>query len=137
MRTWINTLGVAVLLTGAAQAQTQVTEPVTENDARSYVASAFITGAAPAILSENVRVSPELRKRLSLPEKATRDTVYNALFTLTEDKALTVRPAPQQIPPADAIRAGEPVLELDAPGVRLVVQYDLRANDVDYVGLPD
>lgn len=137
MRTWINAVGVAVLVTGAAQAQTQMTEQVTENDARSYVASAFITGAAPAILSENVRVSPELRRRLSLPEKATREAVYDALFALTEDKTLTVRSAPKQIPPADAIRAGEPVLEVDAPGVRLVVQYDLRANDVDYVGLPD
>ena len=137
MRTWMHALGAAVLLTGAAHAQTQVSTQVTENDARSYVMSAFITGAAPAILSENVRVSPELRKRLSLPEKATREAVYNALFTLTEDKALTVRSAPKQIPPADAIRAGEPVLELDAPGVRLVVQYDLQANDVDYVGLPD
>ena len=132
MRTWMHALGAAVLLTGAAQAQTQVTE----NDARSYVKSAFVTGAAPAILSGNVRVSPELRERLSLPEKASRDTVYNALFSLTEDKPLTVRSAPQELPPGAALRADEAVLELAAPGVRLLVRYDLRANNVDYVGLP-
>ena len=133
MRTSIPALGVALLLSGAAQAQTQVTE----NDARSYVKSAFITGAAPAILGTNVRVSPELRKRLSLPESTSRDAVYDALFSLTEGKPLTVRSAPLESPPGEAVGAGEAVLELDAPsGVRLVLRYDLRANDVDYVGLP-
>ena len=132
MRASIPVLGVALLLSGAAQAQTTVTE----NDARSYVKSAFITGAAPAILGTDVRVSPELRKRLSLPESASRDAVYDALFSLTEGKPLTVRSAPSEWPPGKAVGAGKAVLELDAPGVRLVLQYDLSANDVDYVGLP-
>ena len=120
MRTWLSSLGAAALLSGAAQAQT-----VTQNDARSYVLSAFITGAAPAILSENVRLAPELRERLKLPEGAGRNAIYEALIGLTDGKPIEVSIAPERS-----------TLQVDAGAERLLVRYDLEANNIAYVGLP-
>jgi outer membrane protein OmpA-like peptidoglycan-associated protein len=122
VRTWIQAIAVAALASGAAQAQA-----VSENDARSYVLSAFITGAAPAILSENVRLAPELRERLELPASAGRNAIYEALIGLTDGKPIKVRVA---------AAAGRPTLEVDAGAERLLVQYDLEANNIAYVGLP-
>ena len=51
----------------------------TEQQARSYVVSAFMTGAAPAIVSENISVSPALRQRLGLSPDAQSRAVYDAL----------------------------------------------------------
>ena len=115
------------LASGLAQA-----EPVTENAARSYVASAFITGAAPAILSDEVRVGPTLRARLSLPERVGRDAVYRALVAMTEGKRIRVGPSLKQFP----ARPQEAALSVEAGDVRLLVRYDLRANNIDYVDLP-
>ncbi|HYX65437.1 MAG TPA: OmpA family protein [Burkholderiales bacterium] len=121
MRTWLRALGAAALLSGAAQAQN-----VTENDARSYVLSAFITGAAPAILSENVRLAPELRERLKVADGAGRNAIYEALIGLTDGKPIKVSIAP----------AERSTLEVDAGAERLLVRYDLQANNIAYVGLP-
>lgn len=118
MKAWIHAAGVAALLSGAVQAQT-VTEPV----ARSNVLSAFITGAAPAILSENVAVAPELRERLALPAGADRDAVYGALVALTDGKPLSVSGSLKEF-------------ALDAGDVHLLLRYDAKANNVAYVGLP-
>jgi outer membrane protein OmpA-like peptidoglycan-associated protein len=106
--------------------------PVTENAASSYVASAFITGAAPAILSEAVEVGPALREHLALSQHPDRDTVYRALFALTEGKTIHVVSGPHELSRFDRaallVEAGD--------DVRFVVQYDLRANNVAFVGLP-
>ena len=61
----------AAIAAGPVLAQQPGTpQKTTEQQARSYVASAFITGAAPVIMSEKVIVSPALRQYLSLPAEA-------------------------------------------------------------------
>jgi len=121
-------VALLALASGLAQAQ----QPVTENAARSYVASAFITGAAPAILSERVRLAPVLRTRLLLPETASRDAVYRALIRMTEGRPIVVTSGPKDL--AGFERAS---LTVQAGNdVRLAVQYDLRANNISFVGLP-
>lgn len=122
----------ALALLGLASGLAQAQQPVTENAARSYVASAFITGAAPAILSEHVRLAPALRTRLALPETATRDAVYRALIRMTEGRPIVVTRGPKDL--AGLERAA---LTVEAGNdVRLAVQYDLRANDISFIGLP-
>ena len=131
MKTWIHAIGVAALVSGAAQAQT-----VTENDARSYVLSAFITGAAPAILSEDVALAPDLRERLGLAAGADRNAIYNALIALTDGKPLKVSGSLKDVGDAITSSVDRPVLEVHAGHERLLVQYDLQANNIAYVGLP-
>ena len=124
MRTLIAALA---LTSGFAHAGT-----VTESAARSYVASAFITGAAPAILADDVRLGTELRARLSLPDPATRDAVYDALVAITEGRPIHVAAGPKPLARFDraalVVEAGD--------DVRLLVQYDLRANHISFVGIP-
>jgi outer membrane protein OmpA-like peptidoglycan-associated protein len=118
MKSWIHAIAISAAVTGAAQAAT-----VTDREARTYVLSAFITGAAPAILSQNVRVAPELRARLNLPETADRNAIYDALFALTDGRPFRVSgPASE--------------MTVDTGQVRLVLHYDLEANNIAYVGLP-
>src|SRR5690349_989522 len=73
--------------------QPQTPAKTTEQQARSYIASAFMTGAAPLILSDDVVLQPELRQRLALPPDASSRTIYQALVNLTSGKPLQVRPA--------------------------------------------
>ncbi len=121
---------LAALLPAASFAQA---EPVDAQAARSYVWSAFLTGAAPTILSEAVQVGPGLRQRLSLPAHASRDAVYRALVTLTEGKTIRVT-----VEPVKAAGLGRAALLVEAgKDVRLIVQYDLRANNISFIGLPE
>lgn len=120
---------LAALLPAACFAQA---EPVSAQAARSYVWSAFLTGAAPAILSEAVQVDPALRQRLSLPPHASRDAIYRALIALTEGKPIRVTVQPAK--PAGFERAA--LLVEAGEDVRLVVRYDLRSNNISFVGLP-
>jgi outer membrane protein OmpA-like peptidoglycan-associated protein len=122
-------LAVVVVASGVAQAA-----PVTEDAACSYVASAFISTVAPAALSPNVRVEPALRRQLALPEGASRDAVYRALVAMTDGMPIRVHPLRKAVPE----RPDEATLAVEAgERVRLVVRYDLRANAVVYVGLPE
>src|SRR5437764_11810268 len=85
---------LVLLALGAAPVLAQQPTPKsTEQQARSYIASAFMTGAAPLILSDDVVVQPELRQRLGVPGDAPSRTVYQALTNLTMGKPLMVRPA--------------------------------------------
>src|SRR5258708_8772299 len=84
----------AALAAGAALAQQpQPPGKTTEQQARSYVASAFMTGAAPLILSEDANVSPALRQRLGLAPDPNSRAVYQAIVTLTGRNAEHVPPA--------------------------------------------
>jgi len=56
-----------------------------EQQARTYITSAFMTGAAPMILSDDVVVQPELRQRLALPADANSRTLYQALVDGDEE----------------------------------------------------
>lgn len=127
----------AVLCTPAAWAQqAQPAEPAagktTEQQARSYILSAFMTGAAPAVVSDSVKVAPALRLRLALPAEADSRAVYYSLVKLTAGKSLTVRPA--KIDELDLtetqVEPTRPVFALDVSDSTFVLQYDLDKDAV-------
>jgi hypothetical protein len=129
----------AALAAGAALAQQpQPPGKTTEQQARSYVASAFMTGAAPLILSEDANVSPALRQRLGLAADANSRAVYQAIVTLTGGKAVQVRRAsPEEVTMAQAPSAPEkPVFAIEAGDATLIVQYDLERDNIAFVGQP-
>src|SRR5438874_9767045 len=128
-----------LLALGAPPALAQQPTPKsTEQQARTYIASAFMTGAAPLILSDDVVVQPELRQRLALPEDANSRTVYQALVNLTRGKLLQVRPAIRdEVLKSQVIAtAGKPVFALEAGETTLVLQYDLDRDNIAFVGQP-
>jgi hypothetical protein len=129
----------AVLCSPAAWAQqaqpSQPAQPATkttEQQARSYILSAFMTGAAPAVLNESVKVAPALRLRLALPAEADSRAVYYSLVKLTAGKSLTVRPA--KIDELDMtetqVEPTRPVFALDVSDSTFVLQYDLDKDAV-------
>src|SRR5690242_192332 len=125
-----------VLFSPAARAQqAQPAQPVaktTEQQARSYILSAFMTGAAPAVVSGSVKVAPALRLRLALPADADSRAVYYSLVKLTAGKSLTVRPA--KIDELDMtetqVEPTRPVFALDVSDSTFVLQYDLEKDSV-------
>src|SRR5438105_10665032 len=128
-----------LLALGAAAALAQQPTPKTsEQQARTYIASAFMTGAAPLILSDDVVVQPELRQRLALPQDANSRTVYQALVNLTLGKLLQVRPAIRdEVLKSQAIATpGRPIFALEAGDTTLVLQYDLERDNIAFVGQP-
>src|SRR3954467_10862571 len=137
MRTIKTSLLIAVLAATPAMAQ-QPAAKTTEQQARSYIASAFITGAAPLILSDDVVLQPELRTKLALPTDANSRTVYQALINLTNGKAVQVRPAIRdEVLKSQVLAApGKPVFALEAGTTTLVLQYDLERDNVAFVGQP-
>jgi hypothetical protein len=137
MRTIKTTLLIAVLAASPAMAQ-QPAAKTTEQQARSYISSAFITGAAPLILSDDVVLQPELRTKLALPADANSRTVYQALMNLTNGKAVQVRPAIRdEVLKSQVIATpGKPVFALEAGMTTLVLQYDLERDNVAFVGQP-
>jgi hypothetical protein len=110
----------------------------TEQQARSYVTSAFVTGAAPMVLSESVTVSPELRQRLGLAAEADSRAVYKALVGLTGGKPVLVRRAePDEIAKAQAPAAlDRPLFALELGDATLIAQYDLERDNIAFIGLP-
>lgn len=129
----ILTFAAALLLAGTASAQHRTTEL----EARSYIASAFMTGVAQAILANDVGVDSLLRQRLALPTDASRERIYQAICALTEDKAISVRKATAEEASALAGRSlGRPVFTVEGAAVPLVMVYDLDRNAIPYVALP-
>ena len=127
------------LAAGAAFAQQpQPPGKTTEQQARSYVASAFMTGAAPLIMSDDANVSPALRQRLGLAPDANSRAVYQAIVTLTGGKPVQVRRAsPEELVMAQAPSAPEkPAFALEAGDMTLILQYDLERDNVAFIGLP-
>src|SRR4051812_20346591 len=137
MRIIKTSLLIAVLAVTPAMAQ-QPAAKTTEQQARSYIASAFITGAAPLILSDDVVLQPELRTKLALPTDANSRTVYQALMNLTNGKAVQVRPAIRDEVLKSQVLAtpGKPVFALEAGTTTLVLQYDLERDRVACGGQP-
>ena len=124
-----------VALPAAAQAPAKTTE----QQARSYVASAMITGAAPAVMSDKVVVSPALRQRLGLAPDANSAAVYKAIMGLTAGKQVQVRRAAgDEIAQSQAPAAvsDQPIFAVEAGDVTLLVQYDLARDNISYVGMP-
>src|SRR5436190_16073314 len=128
---------IAALVAAAAPAQ----QPgkTTEQQARSYISSALITGAAPAIMSDKVMVSPGLRQRLGLEPAANGAAVYKAVMGLTAGKQVHVRRAAgdevaQSEAPAPL--SDQPIFAVEAGDVTLLVQYDLARDNISFVGVP-
>jgi outer membrane protein OmpA-like peptidoglycan-associated protein len=126
---------VLVMSAGLACAQGR---GATAAQARSYILTAFMTQSAPAILSDRVRVGAELEQRLALPPGADSGKVYQALIALTDNKSLDVRRAtPAELASYGArpgLRTDLPVYTLLADDMKFLVQYDLEANNVPFVG---
>jgi hypothetical protein len=134
-KVWMLGLAMAGALTVAhALAQNAPTEA----QARYYVFGAFLTGAAADILSERVNLGPELQQRLAVPPDADYHRIYDALIALTEYKPLRVRkPTPDEL--ADYTSRVKrdyqgPLFTVEAGDIRLLVQYDLQANNIPFVG---
>lgn len=126
---------VGVLTAGTAFAQQRA---ATEAEARSYIHGAFLTQAAAGIISERVTVGPELRRHLALPPAADSVKIYEALVALTDNKPLLVRKAtPEEIanyPGRARIDRTHPLYTLEAGDIRLLIQYDLQADKIPFVG---
>src|SRR5213075_2807539 len=122
----------AALATVPAWAQPAKT---TEQQARSYILSAFMTGAAPTVMSDDVRVAPSLRARLGLAQEPDSRAIYNALVRFTAGKSFHVRPAKEEdMAMADAQpQPGKPLFALDVSDSTFVMQYDLERDAVVYV----
>jgi hypothetical protein len=129
MKSWI--VGLALLAGCAAQAQHPASEATPQQKARSHVASAFMTGAAPAILSDKVALGPELQARLGLPPGTESGRIYDALIGLTQGATPHVSDAtadeakgfPDLAPPLFTVSAGD---------LKLLLRYDLQANNVSF-----
>ena len=141
-------LAIAFAIAGAlhagfAHAQRR---PATEAAAMAYITSAFISQADPGALSPKVALGPELEKALGLAPGTDRVKVYQAVVPLAEDPRLEVRrAAPAELAEYGARRgldpsARHPLFTVETAKVKLLVQYDLQALAVVYVGqlgLPD
>jgi len=107
-----------------------------ELQARSYIQSAFITGAAHAIISPDVALGRELRERLALPAQSDRNLIYEAMFKLTEEKTLRVRKATAaEAAAVGAFAGGRPVYALEGGAVPLAVVYDLDRDAIPFVAV--
>jgi len=127
---------IACLAAGAALAQ-QPPAKTNEQQARSYILSAFITGAAPMVLSEDVELAPGLREQLELPQGADFRQVYEAIafYTAGPRERLRVRgPSGEEIIKSKAKQdAGRPLYAMDIAGSTFILQYDLDRDRVVYV----
>ena len=135
---WVLGLALAGALAAAGVHAQNTPATPTEAQARYYVFGAFLTGAAADILSERVNLAPELQQRLAVPPDADYHRIYGALIALTENKRLRVRKTtPEELSRyAAPAKYGlkEPLFTLEAGDIRLLVQYDLQANNIPFVG---
>jgi outer membrane protein OmpA-like peptidoglycan-associated protein len=128
-----------VLALAAAQAVAQG-RGATAAQARAYIHGAFLTQAAPGILSDRVKLGIELEQRLKLPADAGPGRIYEALMALTDNQPFEVRRATAEELSGYGARPGLsaelPVYALEAGSdLRLLVQYDLQANNIPFIGL--
>ena len=138
MRTVVLTIALAgVLHAGVSLAQRR---PATEAEAMSYITSAFISQADPGAMSSGVALGPELEKALGLPPGTDRVKVYQAVVPLADDPRLEVRrAAPADVADYGARRGFDPasphpLFTVQTSKVKLLVQYDLKAFNIVFVG---
>lgn len=120
----------AVLFAPGAHAQ-----PVTEKEAATYIYGGFLHDAAHAILSRDVKLGPELWRRLALPPGADSRKVYEQMTLLTDKQPLFVRKAnAEEVSRYGASGLRQPLFVLEAGGTMLLIQYDLQANNIPFMG---
>lgn len=110
----------------------------TEQQARSYIVSAFMTGAAPMVIAEDATITPDARQRLGVPATSDTRTVYQAIVDASRGAPPTARtPTPDEVAKSNAPQeAGKPLFAVDAGDTTLVVQYDLQRDAISFVGQP-
>ena len=134
---WLHSAAIAAAFAtafAAAPAWAQQAK-TTEQQARSYILSAFMTGAAPAVLSDDVKASPALRERLSLDAEADSRAIYLALVRQTSGKSFQVRPPSDDDMAKAEVKSepGKPLFALDLGSAVFVMQYDLERDNVTYI----
>jgi outer membrane protein OmpA-like peptidoglycan-associated protein len=108
----------------------------TESQARSYILSAFVTGAAHGILSADVALSAQLGERLALPRQADRDRIYEALFALTGNRRIRVRAStPDEAARFGSRTGGNPVFAVEGGAAAPLLVYDLQRDQISFIGL--
>ena len=141
-------IGVAMgCITGAALAGAFLGEPAfaqrapaSEQAAISYIYSAFITQADPGVMARSVTLGPELEKRLGLAAGSEGAKVYRALIDAAEGRRVDVRKATTEEIAAYGLRRGfdpnspHPLYTLEAGDQKFLVQYDLQALSIPFVG---
>jgi len=118
----------------AAGAAAQV--PLQQAEARSHIASAFVTGADPRVLAERVTLGPVLRKRLG--DEADSRKVYDALVDATSGRDVRVRALSftetERFLSVPGVRAGgDPLFALQAEELVLVLQYASPQKSVTFI----
>jgi hypothetical protein len=127
---------IAAALIGAlASAGVYAQRTVTERDAATSIYYGFLHDAAHAILSRDVKLGPELRHRLDLPQDADSRKIYDALVALTDKKKLVVRRAgPDDLSRYASRDLKQPLFTLEAGDTTFLIQYDLAADNIPFVG---
>ena len=127
---------IAAALIGAlASAGAHAQRPVTERDAAIAIYYGFLTDAAHAILGKDVKLGQELRQRLDLPQDADSRKIYDALSALTDRKKLFVRRAgPDELSRYAVRDLRQPLFALEAGDTTFLIQYDLLADNIAFVG---
>ena len=131
---------VAIALSIATLTPHAQKRPASEAEALIYIQSAFTTQADPGLLKPNVAVGPELQKALSLPAGAQGDKVYEAVMQLVGDKPFDVRKAEREEIEIYGTRRGfdpaarHPLFTVVVGSTRFLLQYDLHALQVAYIG---
>ena len=138
MRMVTRALMIGAALSGAmwcAGAHAQA--PVTERQAETYIRGGFLTDSAHAILSKDVRLGAELQRRLALPQGTDSRAIYDALIALTDPDAVDVRRARDdelaRYAPGAGGESTQPLYLLKSGAATLLIQYDLRANNISFV----
>src|SRR3954465_6369597 len=128
----ISTRTLLILAALAASPAFAQQPKTTEQQARSYILSAFMTGAAPAVLGDDVKVPPTMRERLALTPESDSRAVYFALVRVTAGKSLTVRPAKiDELERTETnVETGKPVFAMDVSDSTFVLKYDLDRDTV-------
>jgi hypothetical protein len=120
-------LALGLWSSGAAAQTAKVTE------GESHIASAFMSGADPGVLAQNVRLGPSLRRDLG---DADARKVYDALVERLSGAELKVN----ALSAADAARYAKlvgslasPLILVEAGGVALLMQYAEASKHVTFV----
>jgi outer membrane protein OmpA-like peptidoglycan-associated protein len=140
MRNIVRIGWLSALLLWSAQLSFAQRRPPTEAEALTYIYSAFLTQADPAVMANPVVLGPELQRELLLPASADGAKVYDALIERAGKNPVDVRRATLQEVAAYGERrglngkSGRPLYTLEAGELRFLVQYDLQNVRISYVG---
>jgi hypothetical protein len=89
-------------------------------------------------MGERVALGPELEQRLGLAGGADRRRVYDALMSYTDGKRLSVRRATadevSRYRPQAKRDLKAPIFAVQADDITLLVEYDMQANTIPFVG---